>query len=143
MWTLLEAVSFVRSGKLREPNALINLVWIIARRRHVAAIRKREYEDIAADDRPETLVESDSVERVLRHEQIEIATRVLKEMPSNGREIFVRFYFREQTREQICAVMGITQNQFRLMKSRAKARFAELGKRSLAAAAAAPANGTN
>jgi hypothetical protein len=62
----------------------------------------------------------------------------LREMPSLSRQILVRFYLHEQTPEQICADMGITQRQFRLMKWRAKARFAELGKLSLAAAAPAP-----
>jgi hypothetical protein len=37
----------------------------------------------------------------------------------------------EQTQEQICAEMNLTETQFRLLKSRAKARFGELGRRAL------------
>jgi RNA polymerase sigma-70 factor (ECF subfamily) len=125
---LLAAASFVRRGKLKEPNALIGLVWITARRRLATAIRERKDEEITADDGPGMRVESDSLDRVYRHEQVEIATRVLREMPGQGREILIRFYVQEQTQEQICADMGITQDQFRLMKWRAKSRFAELGK---------------
>jgi hypothetical protein len=40
----------------------------------------------------------------------------------------------EQPQEQICLEMGLTYNQFRLLKSRAKARFGELGKRLAGAA---------
>jgi RNA polymerase sigma-70 factor, ECF subfamily len=40
----------------------------------------------------------------------------------------------EQSQEQICADMGLSYNQFRLLKSRAKARFGELGKRLAAGA---------
>ena len=35
----------------------------------------------------------------------------------------------EQSQEQICAEMGLSYNQFRLLKSRAKARFSEMGRR--------------
>ena len=43
----------------------------------------------------------------------------------------MRFYLREQTPEEICDEMGLTETQFRLLKSRAKARFAELGRKKL------------
>jgi RNA polymerase sigma-70 factor (ECF subfamily) len=140
---LLGAVSFVRRGKLREPKALISLVWTIARRRLVTAIRERQEERTAAEGRPEMSVQSDSLDRIHRREQAEIARQVLKEMPTLSRQILVRFYLHEETPEQICADMGITQTQFRLMKWRAKARFEELGKRSLAAAAPAPSDGAH
>jgi DNA-directed RNA polymerase specialized sigma24 family protein len=45
------------------------------------------------------------------------------------REILRRFYVEEQSQETICEEMGLSYNQFRLLKSRAKARFGELGKR--------------
>ena len=37
----------------------------------------------------------------------------------------------EQGQDQICSEMALTETQFRLMKSRAKARFGELGKKKL------------
>ena len=37
----------------------------------------------------------------------------------------------EETQEEICEEMMLTETQFRLLKSRAKARFGELGKRKL------------
>jgi hypothetical protein len=58
-------------------------------------------------------------------------------MGSRDREILQRFYVLEQPHEQIRADMGLSYNQFRLLKSRAKARFARLGKR-LAAGDADP-----
>lgn len=47
------------------------------------------------------------------------------------REILMRFYLDEQSQDQICAEMGLTETQFRLLKSRAKARFGELGRKAL------------
>ena len=139
---LLDAVEFVRGGKLDEPDAVIRLIWIIARRRLDAALRERKGEGIAANDEPGMTAESDSLDLVRRREQVEVAVRVLKEMPGHGREVLARFYLRAQTPERICADMGITQAQFRLMKSTARRRFAELGNPSLPGAASESAEGT-
>jgi transposase-like protein len=43
------------------------------------------------------------------------------------REIMRRFYVEEQSPTDICLQMKLTATQFRLLKSRAKARFAEFG----------------
>jgi RNA polymerase sigma-70 factor, ECF subfamily len=45
----------------------------------------------------------------------------------------VRFYLNEEPQEQICREMALTETQFRLLKSRAKARFGEIGKKKLTA----------
>jgi len=58
-------------------------------------------------------------------------TSILRSLPDRDREILTRFYLDEQTQEQICEDMNLTETQFRLLKSRAKARFGELGKRKL------------
>jgi len=54
---------------------------------------------------------------------------VLKEISDRDREVLMRFYVHEQSYETICQEMGLTYNQFRLLKSRAKARFGKLGRR--------------
>ena len=54
--------------------------------------------------------------------------RILRSSPPRDREILVRFYLREQTPAEICRDLDLTENQFRLIKSRAKARFVELGR---------------
>jgi RNA polymerase sigma-70 factor (ECF subfamily) len=56
-------------------------------------------------------------------------------LPARDKEILTRFYLREQSQEQICAEMSLTETQFRLLKSRAKARFGEIGKKKLASKA--------
>jgi DNA-directed RNA polymerase specialized sigma24 family protein len=52
---------------------------------------------------------------------------VLNTLPRRDREVLVRFYLQEQSPGQICRDMRLTATQFRLTKSRAKARFTELG----------------
>ncbi len=64
-------------------------------------------------------------------ERVHLMQKVLRGISSRDREILTRFYLYEQTQEQICEEMSLTQTQFRLLKSRAKARFGEIGKRRL------------
>jgi len=58
--------------------------------------------------------------------------RVLTELGDRDREILTRFYLYEQSQDQICSEMRLTETQFRLLKSRAKSRFGELGRKKLA-----------
>jgi RNA polymerase sigma factor (sigma-70 family) len=70
--------------------------------------------------------------RAMELQNQEVAMRVLKGLSKRDRELLVRFYLDEQTPEQICREMNLTETQFRLIKSRAKARYGELGKRRFA-----------
>jgi DNA-directed RNA polymerase specialized sigma24 family protein len=58
--------------------------------------------------------------------------RVLNAVPKRDREVLVRFYLKEEDPDIICREMELTETQFRLIKSRAKARFGELGRTRLA-----------
>ena len=73
----------------------------------------------------------DPEETAIRQQHEQIAKRVLNSISKRDREILTRFYLLEQSQEQICDQMNLTETQFRLLKSRAKARFGELGKRRL------------
>src|SRR5262249_37951675 len=70
--------------------------------------------------------------RIMDQEGLDLALRMLNSLHKREREVLSRFYLKEQTPEQICREMQLTETQFRLIKSRAKARFGELGKRRLA-----------
>ena len=74
---------------------------------------------------------SNPEESAVFRQKAELIRRVLHELPERDREILTRFYLREQSQDQICEEMGLTETQFRLLKSRAKARFGELGKKKL------------
>jgi RNA polymerase sigma factor (sigma-70 family) len=123
----------IRAGDLRDPARLMGYVRTVVRR-HIAAtieqtITKRrtsvEFEDNVFSvsdwkDNPE--------QSLFARQRAEIARRVFRGVSSRDREILRRFYLLEQPQERICEEMGLTYNQFRLMKSRAKARFGKLGK---------------
>lgn len=124
----------IRSGELREPARLMGYVRTVVRR-HIAAniedavIRRRnivEFEDsaFAVSD-----WKNNPEQDLLARQRSEIARRVFNGVSRRDREILRRFYLLEQPQELICSEMGLSYNQFRLLKSRAKARFGKLGQR--------------
>jgi RNA polymerase sigma factor (sigma-70 family) len=129
-------VSAIQRGDLREPDRLMGFVRTIVRRQiagHIEqAVNSRRVQvdlDTTSTTVPDQRLDPE-VEAMDRQEE-EIAVNVLKGISRRDREILTRFYLHEQSQEQICREMRLTVTQFRLLKSRAKARFGELGKRRL------------
>jgi len=126
----------IQRGELREPERLMGYVRTILRRQVStyieSAVHVRQTEvglepalHLAGPDvSPER--------RAMEQQNQDVAMRVLQSLPKRDREVLVRFYLKEQTAEQICREMDLTDTQFRLIKSRAKARYGELGKRRFA-----------
>jgi RNA polymerase sigma factor (sigma-70 family) len=126
----------IQRGELREPDRLMGYVRTVVRRQvaahieaAVSARRNQQALDPAmtlSDHRP------DPERRVIEQENQEVALRMLGGLPKRDREVLVRFYLQEQTAEEICRDMKLTDTQFRLIKSRAKARYGQLGRRRFA-----------
>jgi RNA polymerase sigma-70 factor (ECF subfamily) len=115
----LNIVQSVRKGKLPGAVRLMSFMQTIAS--WPAATRT----DFSAHQ-----LDPDS--RVIRQQNQELAMRLLRSLDKRDREVLERFYVQEQTAEQISREMGLTPTQFRLIKTRAKARFVELGQRRFA-----------
>jgi RNA polymerase sigma factor (sigma-70 family) len=133
--TFVVVVQAIRRGELREPSRLMGFVRTIVRRQVAAHIDKvvhtrREQIDLDASAR---LVApgGNPEEKAMFSQRTEIINRVLGELSRRDREILTRFYLLEQGQDQICCEMVLSETQFRLLKSRAKARFGELGKKKL------------
>jgi hypothetical protein len=69
--------------------------------------------------------------RAIKQQNTDIAERILQALSKRDREVLIRYYLDEQSAEEIQTTMGLTATQFRLIKSRAKARFTEMSKRRL------------
>jgi RNA polymerase sigma-70 factor (ECF subfamily) len=124
----------IQKGELREPERLMGYVRTVVKRQIAASIDVAVHQRRTRADFEESMLSiSDWREnperRVITRQRAEIARRALSSVSRRDREILNRFYVLEQPQEEICAAMGLTYNQFRLLKSRAKARFGELGKR--------------
>ena len=131
--TFLIVVRAIRRGDLREPERLMGFVRTVARRQVAASIdraaqRRRQVEEI--DDKlPVSDTRPGPEERFASRQKVEIMKEALREISERDREILIRFYLREQKQEEICREMDLTETQFRLLKSRAKARLGEIGRK--------------
>ena len=134
--TFVVVVQAIRRGEIREPQRLMGFVRTIVRRQVAAHIDK-----VVHDRREQAELDSsmkvpdprgNPEEEAIFQQRMELIRRVLNELSGRVREILKRFYLEEQNQDQICAEMSLSETQFRLLKSRAKARFGELGRKRLA-----------
>jgi RNA polymerase sigma factor (sigma-70 family) len=122
----------IRRGDLREPERLMGYVRTIIRRQvagHIGTAVEARRNLVDPDHGPVLCDHQPDPERkVIENQNLDLAMRVLNSLPRRDREVLVRFYLKEESPRQICREMNLTQTQFRLTKSRAKARFTELGR---------------
>jgi len=126
----------IQRGDLRDPDRLMGYVRTIVRRQVAAYIdravqSRRSHAELgfgmALSDQQPT-----PESRLIDHENTAVALGMLNSLHRRDREVLIQFYLHEQPAAEICREMGLTETQFRLIKSRAKARFGELGKRRMA-----------
>jgi len=133
--TFLIVVQAIRRGDLREPERLMGFVRTVVRRQvaaHVDGLVHSRRQEVEIDINSRLADRTWNPEQSLAsRENVALMRRVLDSLSKRDREILVRFYLHEQSQEQICQEMELTETQFRLLKSRAKARFGELGKKRL------------
>ena len=130
--TFLIVVQAIQRGELREPDRLMGFVRTVVRRQVAAHIHQvvhgRRDVDVGvllADGR------LDPEQNLALQQKVDLMREILQQLSERDGEILTRFYLYEETQAEICAGMNLSETQFRLLKSRAKARFSELGKRNL------------
>lgn len=133
--TFLIVVNAIKRGDLREPERLMGFVRTIVRRQVAAYI-----EQVVHTRRDQTDIESGVIivdrkqnpeQEAIVRQKAELMKSALEGLSKRDRDILVRFYLQEQSQEQICHEMSLTETQFRLLKSRAKAKFGEIGRKKL------------
>jgi RNA polymerase sigma factor (sigma-70 family) len=136
---LLAIVEGIRGGALREPSRLLAYAYGIAGNLMAAGMRHlcRSRQCLSTNASFRLTDPSPCPERLaIEHDSRSIARRVLAAMGKRDRELLVRFYLEEQPASRICQEMRLSETQFRLQKSRAKARLSTLLERRLGAARA-------
>lgn len=131
----LTVVQAIRNDSLREPEALMGFVKTIIRRQVAAGIdeavqSRREHAEFDAGVMVSDERQNPEQEAIGR-QKLDLMVQVLREISARDREILTRFYVQGQSQDEICAAMNLSETQFRLLKSRAKARFGELGRKRL------------
>lgn len=134
--TFLIVVNAIRKGDLREPERLMGFVRTVVRRQVAAYIEqavhnRREQADLESGIAVADRTQNPEQEAIIR-QKAELMKSALEALSKRDRDILVRFYLQEQSQEQICREMSLTETQFRLLKSRAKAKFGEIGRKKLA-----------
>jgi len=128
----LIVVEAIRTGKLREPAALPSYIhgvsrFVVCSQVNIRSRRARighsfRYWEMSNRPGAQTPEESLWVKQ-----RVELMRQLLQTLSGKEREILTRFYLHEQPKEIICRDMQLTETQFRLTKSRAKARLSRLG----------------
>ena len=108
-------MGFVRTVLNRQLSSEISR--IIRTREHSVALEAAD-NLMSADPSPE--------HQAATQQKVALMKRLLKRMSRREFEVLSRFYLREQPPERIQLEMGLTETQFHLLKSRAKARLTRL-----------------
>jgi RNA polymerase sigma-70 factor, ECF subfamily len=135
---VVAVIEAIRRGVVRDPERVMGYARTIAQRSVMQGIGDRCFErnyetpvyELAIRD---TSPDPESI--AIKQENKAVATRVLAAMPPRDREVLIRFYLHEHDAKEIQQDMGLTETQFRLIKSRAKARFTSLVQRRIRHAA--------
>ena len=127
----LIVVEAIQCGKVREPNALLSYIQGTARfvlcahastrsrRQRLSGTLQHWQSSRGCGHTPE--------ESLWLKERSAIMRDLLRTLSLREREVLERFYINEQDKDEICREMGLSDTQFRLAKSRAKAHLARLG----------------
>ena len=138
----LAVLQAIQKGGLRDSARLMGFVHTIVRRKiaaHINELVQARREHVALEQGPEVPDRKHTPEeQAMAGEQVDVMLKVLGDMTTRDCDILTRFYLHEQGQDQICREMDLTDTQYRLLKSRAKARFGDLGRRTLATAGRMP-----
>jgi RNA polymerase sigma-70 factor (ECF subfamily) len=121
----------IQSGTLREPAAVAGFAVTVTRRYAYKIIeaRIRDRARMVSSDTAMIPVGPRQEHDHYNSEQVEILRAALAALPEFDREILRRFYLLEQSEEEIREALNLTGTQFRLRKSRAKAKLLEEARR--------------
>lgn len=128
--SLMKALEKIRRGDLREPERISGFICGIARFIALGYIRKTrssiKVEDVdAADHIPDPA--PDPYEQALDKEKARIVRKVIGEMRvQRDRDVLSRYYILEEEKNEICADLGLTRDQFTRIIFRAHKRYKEI-----------------
>jgi RNA polymerase sigma factor (sigma-70 family) len=132
--TYLATIRAIINGDPREPDRLPGFIHVIAHRHFCSSLRslrESRSREIAPDNLALLDPACDLDRAIIAREKRDWVKRALGALAPEQGEILKRFYVLEQTAEQICREMGLTETQFRLLKWRAKAQFGAMAKKRL------------
>jgi RNA polymerase sigma-70 factor, ECF subfamily len=123
----------IQNGEVRDPARLMGYVRTIVRRHVAGQIEHRSAERRArwsGEHTPPLRDHRVTPERFTMDRQIfDLTMTILKSLSKREQEVILRFYLQDESPDEICGALGLTETQYRLIKSRAKQRLGELCRR--------------
>jgi len=120
--TLVAVVQAIRRNELKDPERLMGFVRAKVR---TQAAAQRTTESAA----PSELRQENPEEAAAFQRRIALIDRMLAELPQRDRDILTRYYLREQSHDQICQELNLTELQFGKLKATAIVQLRRLEKR--------------
>jgi RNA polymerase sigma-70 factor, ECF subfamily len=131
----LIVVDAIRRGTIREPERLMGFVRTILYRQLNSSIsqimRNRGMFETIESATDVTVATPTPEQLAAEREQVQLMKRSLADMRKRDFEILTRFYLKDEPPERIQQALGISETQFNLLKTRAKARLTALLKEKL------------
>jgi RNA polymerase sigma-70 factor (ECF subfamily) len=127
--SFIETLRAIRRGQLQDPQRLMGFVRTIVRRKIAESIGMRVIERSRLCSFEEPFVANIPTSKAtpealaIEKERVQQVRAAVAKMPGRDRDILTRFYVMDQSKEQICEEMKLTETQFRLIKSRTKAKL--------------------
>jgi RNA polymerase sigma-70 factor (ECF subfamily) len=118
------AIERVRQGLLREPERLSGFVCQIARNVALEHCRRAARRDDLAGRHLIPEPAPGPFEQLERKQNAELVRRVMAELPSERhRELLERYYIRQDSKDRVCADLGLSPLQFDQIHFRARERY--------------------
>lgn len=138
---LADIVQRLRCGLIEDPQALPHYLQVAISNRCRAHYRPGEqYADAADPDATaDQAADADPADRRVHEEQSRLLRSLVENLPvMRDRELLRRFYFLEETRDEVCVALGIDAAHFHRVVHRARERLREAWLASEARSALAP-----
>src|SRR5579884_2092069 len=129
----LTVAQAITAGKLRDPERLTAFLTTVARFYTYTQIERRVHNRsrITGLETVDVPDQTNLEHRTYDKQKTTLVREILGQMPRLDREILRRFYFEDQSKEEICRELRLTPTQFRNIKSQAKLTLTQLGLRRL------------
>jgi RNA polymerase sigma-70 factor (ECF subfamily) len=123
--SFLAVVRAIRDDRIEKPESLMTYIRTVVQRQVALVIANRVHwrtstVNLENHTRP---VGPGLEEAEDRKQRTKLAATVIKGLPAVSRDLLHRFYVLEQSQEEICRDLGLTEIQFRNKKRRAKRMF--------------------
>jgi RNA polymerase sigma-70 factor (ECF subfamily) len=126
--TFCTVIRKIRNGDLKQPESLGFFVASVARNHAIEqmrGLRRRATEDLEhAEQVPDP--SPNPLEQLQASEKFDEIREVIQQLRPRYRELLLRFYINEESKESICADLGMTSEQFDGVVHRARKRFKAL-----------------